>query len=1001
MAQKVFRQFFNTFKGVHERFTHITRPLEYAAKCQNLILDTSNNLVTRNGFRRFVPGATDYLGYNSLSSSTLDLPKYGLHAHRYQALDGSGQIEEIIGIGNHVFRLKAATFSALYTGATTGLLSWYYDESGGNAVRLEIQDDLGTAITSYLPEIDTGSIPLGLVKDTIEARANWSVTISGYAKVNGAQVARDFNNPITVDAGHTISIATDKATMMAYYSTNGTPDLGYEFTSVVETTATTVRPKQKAPSAVIDLADNAYLGTGLLDAMCLPFFRQANCRITSPGYTVTFYYWERVPWGSDRDFGNDVLPFPTSWLMSPKLTSTSRANRIRYFPGAPEFQNYKCVSYDNAVYIAAQGQIGIKKKASSSALDIEVKSGLIQYDGQSYHQAAMPSAYGSVAVGGAGLLNGTYKYIYRHKCIDFQGYEHFGADTIQVRGSPYSVAPAGNVVNITIGNMSSIGDDLRFPYRINYVSGNQVLTAGASVNILVDGSTATRRQLGLYVGDVAAFLDRSTGSFGQIVKATVNSIAYVSATTYNLNVNLPTNCTVNNGDYITNNFTTEIYRTEAGNNTFYYLAEIPFEAGGVNTYADNTASVSSNAAYDGPFTGTLRRDPAPQLSVLEVHQGLLVGAGDPDVSNSLYWCNTDDAWAWSSSTNQTTVVPPGGGGITTIASSDDNSLAVFGEKGVSFISGDFATVSINEISRFEGDVGCPSRHGAVKINDELWWLSNVGLRSATGSRLNPATENFVKTISGKDYSLVFNGLISSANKLKPLAKKAVAYNYADRQIALWVVPALQNIAADEKVIAPSSSTTTLYFDYQNGFFGTWRHNEPYIYGVGGLSSQNGKILQLGQYFNDSVPFLSGVLFRELGEYTATLPDRVLENFYDDYIIWIRNDLTLAYDTTGDPSVDKQFLRFKVYSEHPDPSSFLQWIAYISTNKNFVLTGGTQNVAMTFSSASQYEQVIKLFSEKARAMQFRLSNTTGINRMVLTGIEYEVALAYKPEEVQKT
>lgn len=1032
MAQRVLRQLFNAFRGTHERFTHLTRPQEYSPLCQNLVRDEQDNLVGRLGTRVIAGESQGHIGL-LFNSRSLRFPRCGLHTYRYQALDGSGEIEEVVGIGNHFFRLKKGTITFAYGGAGTADVSFYpYSNVSGQGVLFETRVN-GAAQYSQQYSIETPAVYglnwMGNMKDGVEGFASWTVTISGYAKVNGAQAGRDYNNAITVDAGHTVTVATDKATMLAYYSTNGAPDIGYEFATVTEVGATTLRLKPKSANAVIDVSDNDHLGTGLLDISCLPYFYRAST--LSGGVTYNFFYWERVPWGSDNYPTYDLDTSATAWLLSPQLAAQASSNAIRYFPGTPEFQNYKIVTYDNAVYAAAQGHIGERagKYADRPAFPGEVvrKCGLIQYDGQSWHQAVLGLTTLGLATAGAGnLANGTYKYISRIKYIDYQGIEHFGPDTLQIKNAPESIVIAGGPLNVTVSVTPYLGNDtIKPPYRLNVAVDDgggppaaQTFTANTTFNCRVDGGSAALRQRGLYIGDTAAFIDSGTGN---LVRAKVTAITRVSATIYTLTMVPPVSGTIAIGGLITNNHVFEVYRTNVNNNQYYLLAEFPANLVNVaTTYLDNFADVSANALYDGPFTGRFRRDPPPQLSTLEVHQGLLLGAGDPDSPDSLYWCNSDDPWSWSAATNQTNSPPPGSGGISAIASSDDNLAAVFGSKGVRFIAGDFASGNVSEVKTYEGDCGCPSRHGAIKIRDELWWLSNKGLRRARGTELIPAEDNFIKTISNKDYQLVYNSNISAANQLKPLVKKAVAVNHVDNQYAIWVVPALTNNTTTKTLVYPAPATIELYYDYKAEYYATFKYFtetglyanvEASFYGAGGMCIADGKRYSLGVFQDADRAQIAGALFRELGEYANSGTTQ--------YAAWndlgprirLTHTLKLPFDTLGDPSVEKQFLRAKVYTEN-NSDQFSSWLTSITANRNFSLTSST-NSTFTVNSVNTYEiEPVKLASEKARAHQLVLTSTANVTsdyaqtpafhgRPVYTGIEYSVALDYQKEDVSKS
>lgn len=1031
MAQRVLRQLFNNFRGTHERFTHLTRPQEYSPLCQNLVLDKQDNLVGRFGTRGI---ATESQGNIQLlfNSRSLRLPRCGLHTYRYQALDGSGEIEEVVGIGNQFFRLKKGTITFAYGGAGTADVSFYPYTDPTFGATLVFQTRLnGSAQYTRTDDVGAPSIWsnywLGAMKDAVEAFASWTVTISGYAKVNGAQAGRDFNNAITVDAGHTISVATDKATMLAYYSTNSAPDQGYEFATVTATDATTLRIKPKSSNAVIDLNDDAWLGTGLLDLSCLPYFYRNSAN--SGGFTLNFFYWERVPWGNDNYPTYDVDLTPTNWLLSPQLSSASSSNDIRYFPGTPEFQNYKMVTFDNAVYTAAQGNVGKKSyKAGSSGVlaggagDVFRASGLIQYDGQSWHQAALGANLCVPTDGGVGTMPaGTYKYISRVKYIDYQGLAHYGADNVQTGTSVSSTITqvVNRLVTVTLSAHSPF-DTFKPSYRINVASngGTQAFTANTPVAITVLSAAASDRQKGLYVGDTAAFLNATTN---QLVRAKVTAITWIGAASYSITVTPPVNGTIANGALITNNFVHEVFRTDANNNQFYLMAEVPVNLGGATSvYTDNNATVSDRALYDGPFTGNVRRDPPPQLSTLEVHQGLLLGAGDPDSRDSLYWCNTDDTWSWSQSSNQTTVPPPGGSGISAIASSDDNTAAVFGSKGVRFIAGDFASGSISEIKIYEGDCGCPSRHGAIKIREELWWLSNKGPRFAIGAELQPAVENFIQTLFDKDYQLVYNSNISAANQLKPLVKKAVAVNHVDNQHAIWVVPALTNNTTTKTLVYPSTSTVELYYDYEKKFFATFKYftetgtyagADASFYGAGGMCIADGKRYSLGVFQDADRAQIAGALMRELGEYTNSGTNQFAGWNYLGPRLQLTHILKLAFDDLDEPSVEKQYLRAKVYTENLT-DQFTSWTTSITANRNFSLASST-NSTFTVSSVNTYEiEPVKLASEKARAHQLVLTSTANVTsnvgvtptfngRPVYTGIEYSVAIDYQKEDVSKS
>lgn len=1009
MAEKVFLQTFEDFQGLDYKSTPLTDSLKGCQQLINYQYSEGRSLRGSNGFQV----AAQALGTCS-----------GITTYRYANTTSGATQEQIIALNGQLWRLSLETLSIakvagsndwgwrVRVNSATSTFRFYLTQGGvdatfgGNAYY-----DLGNGLAAY-------PVTVWDLYEQIDGLANFTCSApTKSARVNGTQ-----NNvtAITVDAGHGIS-AYD------YISIWDSSRAQLVWRRVSSTGATTIT----VVGGTVSVLDNQIIGRGAAPAAVVAV-DDTNISTNTPK-SLTYSFWD---------------PIPSHYLSTTKDRVTNAeelfglANEDAYTQAdqPPSF-----VNAGNSLYIFTSAN----NRTSSPYRPYDYHGQVYKYDGQFCYRAGLPRVPtaltpAAVDAGVAGILNGTYKYRYTRVQRDASGVEVESEPS-----DPVSVTVANKQVDVTIYNLQCkdigavvngnqvgvtsiaiknqfkfvkdqglfayIGDsttslwDFRRITDVTSAAGSPHITIeGATVDVS-DGSNIYVANVGynyrggrisatttntstitvsgtaaiahhIQVGDTIYFRNSTTNKYIEVVvnAITTTSVSWDSAV-YGVH-------DVTTGEYVVTNCRIRLYRTKAGGNTYYRVADLPNNYTQPTTvYRDNnpdvptipTASPYNYGLQEQYFFSEINKehDPPPRGAIGCSHQGLLVCSRIKDNPNSVAFSQPGDLEYFPLASNYFDIPSQVSGPITGIGSDSENNLAVFKRNAYYDVSGDLSSGSFNPRAIKEGDYGVGCHASLAKVNGVLIGIGELGFLVVQGgelaiglaSDLNPAIWN------------------SSQINLN----SAVAVNDSSNR-HYWVsIPSSGTISASNR-----ASTTALAFcvDYanKNAAF-AWSTDNYALWPTGGMAVSGNVRYHISKDLSDSAPVSGGFTFRQIGEKTdTTLPywHNTIAPTYTYFSEW---------ETLGEPSLNKEYLRLKVFSFPGPYESRANFDLAVTTYKDFQTTTPDTQVTMSFSSTSDFEAVQKLKSGKARGLAVKMVTNTGGQCPFISGLEMVVNTTYAKED----
>lgn len=148
----------------------------------------------------------------------------------------------------------------------------------------------------------------------------------------------------------------------------------------------------------------------------------------------------------------------------------------------------------------------------------------------------------------------------------------------------------------------------------------------------------------------------------------------------------------------------------------------------------------------------------------------LSGTAYPD---RLYWSNLGDPGVWTTASD---FIPfPNGGKLVTMAPLGKDSLIIFQERAVRFLSGYgsdewVVTASANNVNNIDESVGCLAPKGVVGVGNEVWFIDDeANIRRVTQTDFNTLRTDIISTN--------IQGTLEGINKTQ--LEKAVAWVHND------------------------------------------------------------------------------------------------------------------------------------------------------------------------------------------------------------------------------
>ncbi len=978
MAERTFVKSFENFRGLDLKSSPLSADLGYFTQLTNAQFGEAFSVRKRPGYQPL----GQYGGF------------VGGHLYSYADQDTGAPVQELIAVNDHLWRLKKRFLRITRVGGST---NWaYWPQIAASSYKFELFQNGSTVYFLSDPSPLAGAPKSMLeVSAGIDALANFTcsiVDVNGtavkFARVNGTQ-----NNVsvITVNAGHTY---TTGDVLSLFDQSTGK----LTFRKLTGTTATTLTFSNTYPT--VSVLDQQWLGSADAPIGSVSL-RGTQVTATDPVTDVTFYSWEPVYF--DQVFGEfGKGPFTELW-----------SNRASENFTAPSFANFGNSCYIASGYTTRQGTGSPYGK-------------VYKYDGQSVYRSGVPIGWYSLSAGGAGPLTGAYSY-----ATTFIQYDKFGKE-VESNPCPYKSGPtvtlaaqlgvvdfgsnttrttndtqefsgtsfiAGTVngaqvgvttITMTAGHGIKVGDYVLFADGVSGLNVVRKVTAATSVAITISGAAVNVTNLESVYWSNGGFQWRYAkvnGNQANVSTITVTAGHYLQVgdlvcirdTTGNLTkkvvLNSVTNTTigfdstkygavsVTNGNAITCGFTARIYRSKAGGVDLFYCDEIPFEPATSFTYSDSTLDTSLTYQFLEPEIGD-EHDLPPSAKFLCTHQGVLIYSGDIDNPNTVYKSLPDEPEYVSLATGSFDVPSTVNGPITAVASDTEDRLTVYKEIAIYDVPGDIPAGNFIVRPVREGDYGVSSHASIARINGVNIGVGRLGIIGVKNGELIPNLAELINTTIYNDTNMA--------------TARAIACNdFTNRRY---------NVYIPTRIGSSGSSDLAFGLDYSNN--GVW-FDANYSNILGGAP------MGYSGVFNEAHVILSRIHSSGLGQFFTQTASAGGTFRYYDVLSGITFSMRTQFIALDEPSIDKAFLRLKIFSFYGpyETSDFTANTITVTTYKNFGLTQQSQST-LTFSTVAEFEKWFKLLSGKCRSLAIDISHGTAGSSPHLTGFELVVDSNYQ-------
>lgn len=955
MARKLFFKAFEDFRGVDKSVSHLTRPPAAATDFENIDVQKDLSIQCRRG------SASEALGSAGTNEGL------GLFVYTYQDRTTGATKQELLAVSDRLYKTQEATF--VVTGPANSTFEFLPDPTTSSPTGAWILDCKvnGTSVGGSFPyNCGTGEgapvVNVATVADAIQALAGWTCVVTPRAVVDGNQAGCDRANAITVLAGHTITISTTEPTLVPFEH-DGDAQVAGEAIAQAATTVTLVQYPIQTDVA-FNVSDGDEIGAGRSTVQALPTMEATSC---SSALTIRFRYWVQVFDIKDFDLNN------TSYV---------------YYPN---YHNYVAINKANNLYIGVPFSLfDAPYAAPNGGGNATRESGLLKYDGRKLIAAGGMFCSTAAALAGAGAGNvnvGTHKYLAIIRSVDHQGNVVDGNDSTFHSEQPVTTTAGDGQVDVTITYQTDTTRCLN--EQVAMVNGNQSSAAGAGDWTINTKNVSGANNSDLRVGDYCSLFDNTSGRFIEyLVKAVTDTSITVDKTEAALTISLL------NNDVLTNRLSCQIYRTKANGQTYYKLTEFPVDTyAGSKTYRDNIADTSLGEEWLGPYIGRERRDPPPVMGLLENHQGLIVGAGNPKEPESLYWSTELSPEYFPVSTNSLDVSSNDGGDITALASTSIDTIAAFRDGSYSIVQGDFYYNYLSIVESAEGDVGCPSPHGWQNIRGEILFISNQGPRVLRGAELVGVDERLATYFEDQWYDQDHTARIDvqyDATYLQRLVvRRTISVHDKENQRVLFFIPTESGFPYTD--IGPNINSKYFVYDYRNKLWGVYTSAPPTgattftpLMGGGAVYYKN-EVYWSNYYYGTN----NGLVLAKRNK-TNTKYDFV------DNLQPIEQKLRPQWEFLEEPSIDKEFYQCKVWSF--DRDSYVNSTMTFKTYRNFQNTTADTNTTLDFTGTDT-DDIAELVLNRCKSIQLEFYNVTHFEAIHMTGYELTASVPYKKEHLE--
>lgn len=460
-----------------------------------------------------------------------------------------------------------------------------------------------------------------------------------------------------------------------------------------------------------------------------------------------------------------------------------------------------------------------------------------------------------------------------------------------------------------------------------------------------------------------------------------------------------------------NNLKVQIYKTiENGTTTdlFYYVDTVVWNNYETITLASDGSTQVVNfedtAVYTLGNTGSLeflrdpikRRDPPPKGRYLTTFQNCLVISGQDTNVNNLQYSHAGGGTIgeigseyFPDDDNGVIVESSFGDRITAVATLRDL-LYIFHKNSIHVLGGDITAAEGSpfsvELLTKEGGIGCIAFASMVEFKGQLLFLSESGMYSINAA--NNLTE----------ISELVRPFFQDASLTK---SRSVAFNWVDQNLIIIHIPKEEIPLNGVAKIATNETLILAYDTYKDA----WLRWEGVNF-TGGITVLNNEVVFSSR--NETSERYTGY---EVATFSST--DTTYD--YNDHEKAIEFEYETNWESLGDPTVPKKFLRVKMYAMDTDGSfESPGFDLTVSVQKDFFnfdlgqipfdFGGGRDEVGWGADPWGIYpwggppSQFFKskLPSGKSKCLKMVFSNSNLLENVLITNYELEVAAPFRQE-----
>lgn len=578
---------------------------------------------------------------------------------------------------------------------------------------------------------------------------------------------------------------------------------------------------------------------------------------------------------------------------------------------------------------------------------------LHKYDSLRVYKAGLPAPASAASISklGSGSLTGAYKYSYFYRHIDSKG------NVVESnRTTEEDVTLASEDARLTLQNLQA---------STGYNTSQAIVNGGQSgVNTITVDSGHT-----ILEGDKVYFYDGSTSAY------VTRNVTATTATTITIDGAV---VNVSDNDIINPQLKIVVLRTVAGGDLFYEIAELVNDSStATQTYDDSAADSTLVIEFVDPAKP---RDLPPKGKYLDVWRNTLIITGNRENPNTVYFSDIDGAEYFPSLTNNF-IIESNDGSKNSGLRSLDNILYVFKKNSIAGITGDLA------LNQFQVDVvnkqgvGCAAHATLAEIENEVWFLSEFGV-----------------------YSIGQGGLTKKSDQIDPKFNQPNTFNFSRAVSYYWIdndqyLVFLPKVAVSSNNVYYTSDSELYVYDT---FRQAWTQWDSIDMG-GGIADLNGKVFFQSKEIDsgsNQVHYLKGFHNTGIGQ------------DYCDHESPIFFQYKSNWESLGEPSLFKKFLRIKVHSLDASLNNFESegFSLIVRTEHDYVdstvsdlildFTGGAEGWGgspwgqFPWGEDRLASLKSKLATGKVKSLRTVFQNNELATNVLVSGYEYEIAVPYQ-------